>query len=88
MKYTKVSLLSINFYHKIINFYIMCSLIKASDLDQSRLYRITNEEECHNGFKYQTGDNIDILEFNPNDTCQPGGLYFFDIALFLIAHST
>ena len=42
------------------------------------LYRITNREEEHNGFKYNTGLNEDTLQFNPTGKCSAGGLYFFD----------
>jgi len=42
-----------------------------------KYYRFTNESECHNGFQYKTGLNVDILTFNPVRECGPGGLYFF-----------
>ncbi len=37
--------------------------------------RITNEEECHNGFQYQTGVNADTKPFNSETICGDG-LYF------------
>ncbi|BCS82550.1 ankyrin repeat protein [Cotonvirus japonicus] len=45
----------------------------------SKLYlKITNKQECHNGYQYQ--DDLNILQEkfndNPNDSCAPGGLYF------------
>ena len=40
-------------------------------------YRLTNKEERHNKFQYKTGLNTDILPFNPDGECKPGGLYFF-----------
>ena len=48
-------------------------------------YKITNKEENHNGLKYKTGLNIDILPFNPSGDCQSGGIYFSkeDILSFL-----
>jgi len=50
-----------------------------------KFYKITNKSECHNGMKYQTGLNIDILPFNPSGDCEPGGIYFSreDILAFL-----
>ena len=43
-------------------------------------YKITNEEENHNGLQYHTGRVVDILPFNDNtdDSCVPGGIYFTD----------
>ena len=41
-------------------------LIKGRDLNNNYLYRITNEEENHNGFQYKTGLNTDHIEFSPN----------------------
>ena len=43
-------------------------------------YRLTNNEECHNEFHYETGINTDILPFNPKGECKSGGLYFFHIS--------
>ncbi len=42
-----------------------------------KFYRLTNEVECHHGFQYKTGLNIDTIPFNPQGECEPGGLYFF-----------
>ena len=44
-------------------------------------YKITNEQEIHNGFVYKDGLNILVENFN-NDTeqwCVPGGFYFTTI---------
>ena len=43
-------------------------------------YKITNQEENHNGLQYHTGRVVDILPFNDNtdDSCVPGGIYFTD----------
>ena len=48
-------------------------------------FKITNAEENHNGFQYETGLNILKEEFNdnPNDSCCAGGLYFTDAANIL-----
>ena len=40
-------------------------------------YKILNEEREHNGFRYSIGLNTDTVEFAPYDTCQPGGLLFY-----------
>ncbi len=54
------------------------SLIKACELDPNeRYYKLTNENECHNGMRYKTGLNTDFLPFNPTGSCKAGGLYFF-----------
>ena len=43
-------------------------------------YKVTNENECHNGYQYKDGLNILTEKFNddPNDSCVPGGFYFTD----------
>lgn len=48
-------------------------------------YKILNEREVHNGVHYKTGLNVDILRFDPQGSCAPGGLYFAceDILNFL-----
>ena len=48
-------------------------------------YKITNENENHNGMQYKTGLNVDILPFNPYGDCEKGGIYFAreDILAFL-----
>jgi hypothetical protein len=38
--------------------------------------KLTNNGECHNGFKYKDGLNIDTENFVPEGTCKSGGLYF------------
>lgn len=45
-----------------------------------RFFKVTNEDECHHGFKYKDGLNIDILPFRTGGSCVPGGLYFTDAA--------
>ncbi len=42
-------------------------------------YKITNKEECHNGFQYHDGLNILKEPFSIEGSCCPGGLYFTDI---------
>jgi hypothetical protein len=66
----------------------MGRLIKGGDLDQHRLYRITNFSEIHNGFRYNTGTNEDNLPFNPSGSCSSGGLYFFDIKYIVQYHNS
>ena len=43
-------------------------------------YKVTNEEENHNGYQYRDGLNILEEEFNdnPGESCVPGGFYFTD----------
>jgi len=43
-------------------------------------YKVTNEQECHNGYQYKDGLNILEEEFNdnPEHSCVPGGFYFTD----------
>jgi len=41
-----------------------------------KYYKVTNEQEIHNGLQYKDGLNIDTLPFNPKGTCEPGGIYF------------
>lgn len=43
-----------------------------------RYFKILNKEECHNGFQYKTGLNVDTIPFNDNleNSCCEGGLYF------------
>ena len=39
-------------------------------------YKVTNKDECHNGFQYSTGLNIDVNPFQETGSCVKGGLYF------------
>lgn len=39
-------------------------------------YKLTNKSECHNGFTFKTGLNVDTMPFNPTSKCQSGGIYF------------
>ena len=41
-----------------------------------KFYKITNEQELHNGLQYKTGLNIDPIPFNPNGSCLKGGIYY------------
>lgn len=40
--------------------------------------KVTNEQECHHDFQYRDGLNIDVLQFQNEGSCVPGGLYFTD----------
>jgi hypothetical protein len=42
----------------------------------TKFYKLTNQLETHNGFKYTDGLNNDTILFNPYGSCSPGGLYF------------
>jgi len=39
-------------------------------------YKITNKGENHNDLQYKTGLNVDVLPWNPEGDCEPGGIYF------------
>ena len=39
-------------------------------------FKITNNNECHNGYQYKNGLNILNVEFEPHGSCAIGGLYF------------
>ncbi len=41
--------------------------------------KLTNEKEIHNGFRFQTGLNQDVIPFNPKGDCRPGGFYFTEV---------
>src|SRR5579872_4864811 len=38
--------------------------------------KLTNETECHNGYKFRDGLNVDTIVFKPYGECNPGGIYF------------
>jgi hypothetical protein len=48
-------------------------------------YKILKKDECHHGYQFTTGLNVDFLPFNPSGDCTKGGLYFAreDILAFL-----
>jgi hypothetical protein len=50
-----------------------------------KFWKITNDQENHNGMQYHDGLNEDILEFRPSGDCESGGIYFAskDILAFL-----
>ncbi len=50
-----------------------------SDFLDKTFIKLTNSSEIHYNFKYQTGLNIDVLDFNPTGSCSSGGLYFTDL---------
>lgn len=41
--------------------------------------KLINASGFHNGLEFQTGLNVDPIDFNPTGACQPGGIYFTDI---------
>jgi len=45
-----------------------------------KYYKVTSENEIHNGFQYKDGLNTLVEEFNdnPEASCVPGGFYFTD----------
>jgi len=42
-------------------------------------FKITNQEECHHGYQYQTGLNILDRPFEKEGSCVKGGLYFTNL---------
>lgn len=51
-------------------------LLKGSQLVKNQFWRICKPDKIHNGYEWHEGVNIDTLPFNPEGSCQPGGLYF------------
>jgi tetratricopeptide (TPR) repeat protein len=52
---------------------------KEDSIDASKVWvKVTNKEETHNGFRYQTGMNklVEPFDSNPENSCCRGGLYF------------
>ena len=43
-----------------------------------KFYKVTNKKEKHHELRYETGLNIDPIKFNPNGSCEAGGIYFAD----------
>jgi hypothetical protein len=43
--------------------------------------KLTNDKEVHNGFKYETGLNVDNVPFNPTGECKAGGIYFCELEM-------
>ena len=41
-------------------------------------FKITNASENHHGLQYHTGLVEDILPFQEEGSCVPGGIYFTD----------
>ena len=48
-------------------------LIEGTNL---KFYKLTYLDEVHNDYEFKTGINKDILEFQPEGECLPGGIYF------------
>src|SRR5665647_3665118 len=46
------------------------------------LVKLTSESECHNGFQFKDGLNVDTVPFNPTSECKPGGIYFCELSKF------
>lgn len=54
----------------------MISGEEFNKINKDILWKLTNEEEIHNGYKYSDGLNIDPIPFNIIRQCSPGGFYF------------
>jgi hypothetical protein len=48
----------------------------------SKMIKLTNELEIHNGYRFVTGLNIDTIKFDPTGSCKPGGIYFCELEKF------
>lgn len=46
------------------------------NIPKIKYYKITNENECHHGFQYYDGLNVDHNPFQEYGSCVSGGLYF------------
>jgi hypothetical protein len=56
------------------------NLYKNENKSEYKLFfKVTNLEDNHKSFQYKDGLNFDINKFNPQDSCNGGGLYFCDI---------
>ena len=59
------------------------NLMNGSDFKltypNTKFYKLTNESECHHNFQFKDGLNVDILMFDPEGECEPGGLYFTEL---------
>ena len=49
------------------------------EIRDKKLFKITNEKECHHGFQYQDGLNILTEPFAETGSCAKGGFYFTDV---------
>ncbi|AYV78018.1 MAG: hypothetical protein Edafosvirus4_2 [Edafosvirus sp.] len=52
--------------------------IEFKKLVGPNLVKLLNENECHNGYKFSTGLNIDTQPFYPIGHCMGGGIYFIE----------
>ena len=53
------------------------------NLDGVPLLKFTNDTDIHNGMKYLTGKNKDVVEFDPSGQCKQGGIYFTTLDYFM-----
>jgi len=49
-------------------------------IGNERFCKFINKGKKHSNLTYKEGINEDILSFNPNGSCTPGGLYFTNIS--------
>ena len=50
--------------------------LQFKELVPGKLVKLTKDNEKHNDYQFKKGLNIDIIPFNPTDSCMPGGFYF------------
>ena len=48
-------------------------------MDNKKYYKVTSENECHQGYQYTDGLNILDKPFEKEGSCVPGGLYFTNL---------
>jgi hypothetical protein len=52
-----------------------------------QFYKMLANNMWHNDFRYQEGLNVDTLPFNPEGSCQPGGLYYTTLEYLATHHN-
>ena len=48
----------------------------SNGFKKTKYIKLTMKDECHNGWLFKDGLNIDPHQFNPNNRCDKGGFYF------------
>ena len=52
--------------------------MESNDETNKKYFKITNEQENHNGYQYVDGLNVLNMPFAEEGSCVPGGFYFTD----------
>jgi hypothetical protein len=61
-----------------LSYYQFIKNISAKDKDKTFI-KFINYDKKHHNFTYKLGLNEDFLPFNPNGSCESGGLYFTNL---------